>query len=151
MTFRTILVGVDGSTPAHTATDVAADLAQHYGASLILLHVHAQRTTSRELEGLAEYGRIEHLHMTEGDLLRTLGKSIVETAADRVRKSGVKKVETVVEIGDPATTIIAVAKARDADLIVVGRRGVGALAGLLMGSVSHKVIQLADRPCLTVG
>ena len=42
------------------------------------------------------------------------------------------------------------ARARNADLIVLGRRGLGTLAGLPLGSVSHKVTQMADRPCLTV-
>ena len=151
MTFRTILVGIDGSSSALTATDIAADLAQHYDAQLILLHVVTSRPTSRELRENADLERIERLRISEHDLWRSLGESVVQTAAERAREKGAKKVETVVETGDPATTIIAVAKARAADLIVVGRRGLSDLAALLMGSVSHKLIQLADRPCLTIG
>lgn len=151
MTFRTILVGIDGSSSALTATDIAADLAQHYDAQLILLHVVTSRPTSRELREIADLERIERLRISEHDLWRSLGESVVQTAAERAREKGAKKVETVVETGDPATTIIAVAKARAADLIVVGRRGLSDLAALLMGSVSHKLIQLADRPCLTIG
>jgi nucleotide-binding universal stress UspA family protein len=55
-----------------------------------------------------------------------------------------------VEVGDPAGVIVDIARARGADLIMLGRRGLGTLARLLLGSVSHKVIQVADRPCLTV-
>lgn len=52
--------------------------------------------------------------------------------------------------GDPTAEIIAAANDNKADVIVMGRRGIGALRGLLIGSVSHKVMQLADATCVTV-
>jgi nucleotide-binding universal stress UspA family protein len=56
----------------------------------------------------------------------------------------------MVEHGDPADQIVHAAERHHADLIVMGRRGHGDLKGLLLGSVSHKVCQLADTACLTV-
>jgi nucleotide-binding universal stress UspA family protein len=52
--------------------------------------------------------------------------------------------------GQPAREIIEDAKAHDVDVIVMGSRGRGDLAGLVLGSTAHKVIHLADRPVLVV-
>ena len=56
----------------------------------------------------------------------------------------------MLEFGDPAGVLVDYAKAHAIDLIVMGRRGLGDLGGLLLGSVSHKVAQLASCACLTV-
>jgi nucleotide-binding universal stress UspA family protein len=150
VTFRTILVGVDGSKPSSAAVDIAAEIARRYDATLILLHALSVSSTSKALEELAEYQRVENLRLTLDEALKMFGQSILASAEKAARDKGVENVETMAEIGDPASTIAAVAKAREADLIVVGRRGLGDIAGLMMGSVSHKLIQLADRPCLTI-
>ena len=52
--------------------------------------------------------------------------------------------------GDPAETILEVARTRDSDLIVMGARGMGRLQGLLLGSTSQKVLSLAPCPVLIV-
>ena len=52
--------------------------------------------------------------------------------------------------GDPAKNILETAQDKEADLIVIGTRGLGTLKGLLMGSVSQKVAQLSKCPCITV-
>ena len=57
---------------------------------------------------------------------------------------------TILEDGEPATAVLPAAQDEAADLIVMGRRGLGDLAGLLLGSVSHKVSHLAACACLTV-
>jgi nucleotide-binding universal stress UspA family protein len=58
--------------------------------------------------------------------------------------------DVVLGQGDPATVITELAKERDADLIVVGRRGLNPIERLLLGSVSSKVVQRADRDVLVV-
>jgi nucleotide-binding universal stress UspA family protein len=59
-------------------------------------------------------------------------------------------VETLLEVGDPAATVLEVAKCQNVDLIVMGNRGLGSLQGLLQGSVSHKVNALSSCSCVTV-
>ena len=52
--------------------------------------------------------------------------------------------------GNPAETIIKVARSRNTDLIIMGARGLGKLSGLLLGSTSQKVLALAPCPVLIV-
>ena len=71
--------------------------------------------------------------------------------AEKIAKDkGVEDVHCVVEDGDPVKQILRHAEEDDANLIVMGSRGLGALRGLLMGSVSHKVCQLSSCSCITV-
>jgi nucleotide-binding universal stress UspA family protein len=93
---------------------------------------------------------MEHLERTEYEMLQERGRTIVESAKLSARRKGVTNVEPIVEVGDPAGVIVKLSRARSADLVVVGRRGRGTLAGLLLGSVSNKIVQLADAPYLVV-
>ena len=68
-------------------------------------------------------------------------------AAGVAHTAGVEA-ETEVLDGEPAKRILELARLRDVDLIVVGSRGLGALAGALLGSVSRDVLHHADRPVL---
>jgi nucleotide-binding universal stress UspA family protein len=58
--------------------------------------------------------------------------------------------EAVLENGKPAEVILALAEQNESDLIVVGSRGFGDLKSLILGSVSHKVLQTAECPCLII-
>ena len=83
------------------------------------------------------------------DLKQTASEVISESIA--VAKShGASDVSAEIEIGSPAQMILAMAKRDDVDMIVMGSRGRGDMAGLLMGSVSHKVNHLAMCTCITV-
>jgi nucleotide-binding universal stress UspA family protein len=150
MTFRTVLAAVDGSTHAIKTVEVAADVAQRYGAKLVVLHVVAPIFGGRVRDELANFARMEHMEQTEYEMLQELGQAIVQSAQLSARQIGITNVEAVVEVGDPASVIVDITRARSADLIVLGRRGLGTLTGLLLGSVAHKVIQLTDTPCLAV-
>jgi nucleotide-binding universal stress UspA family protein len=59
-------------------------------------------------------------------------------------------VDVVVRHGSPARAVVEVAVERDVDLVVLGRRGAGGFRGLLMGSVSRRVVERAGRVVLVV-
>ena len=71
-------------------------------------------------------------------------------ARTRAAAKGVRSVQALLEPGDPASTILRLAKGLRADMIFLGSRGLGNLEGLLMGSVSHKVTHLAECTCVAV-
>ncbi|WP_028670762.1 universal stress protein [Saccharospirillum impatiens] len=143
---KLILVPVDGSDPAKKAIEFAADWAKHHDATLLLVHVPEPPVGD---EVMVMGGASIYMHTTP-DELRTIGDSIVKAGAELAREQGCKSVETLVEIGDPARKIVAVAEDRKVDMIVMGTRGLGDWKSLLLGSVSHKVTHLADCTCVTV-
>jgi nucleotide-binding universal stress UspA family protein len=93
---------------------------------------------------------LEQSMVTSATIYREIGERILDAAKWRAEQRGVKAVEPLLEHGDPVDQIVGAAERQGADLIVMGRRGLGDLKGLLLGSVSHKVCQLADCACLTV-
>lgn len=147
---RRILVPVDGSEHAARAIDLAADIALKYGCPRDLLHVQTELGSARIPRALESYVQLEHAEMSEAELLRQAGAELLAQAKARARKAGVQAVGTVLVAGDAAAGIAEHARANDVDLIVMGRRGLGGLGGLLLGSVSHKVAQSAPCACMTV-
>jgi len=130
--------------------DVLEGDLEGYLHELILLHVAQSTGPARIPPELYEYARIERIDAIEADLLNRVAEEILQAAATRARGQGAKLVRTSVSVGDPAQAIVAVAKAEEADLITMGRRGLGSATGLLMGSVSNKVAHLAECVCMTV-
>ena len=77
-------------------------------------------------------------------------KQMLAGEAEKARSAGVNSVDVEVDKGPVARRIIAAAKRIDADMIVLGSRGMGDLEGLLRGGVSHRVETLAKCPVLVV-
>jgi nucleotide-binding universal stress UspA family protein len=75
---------------------------------------------------------------------------IAHEAEVAAREAGLKDVESLVVEGDPTRRISEIARDRSAEAIVVGSRGLGEVAGLLLGSVSHKLAQVAPCTCIIV-
>jgi nucleotide-binding universal stress UspA family protein len=71
-------------------------------------------------------------------------------ASELARQKGLARVSTHVSDGDPANEILAAAREEKADIIAMGTRGLGAVKGLVMGSVSQKVVQQAGCSVITV-
>jgi nucleotide-binding universal stress UspA family protein len=148
--FQKILVPTDGSDHAARAVAVASDLAVKYGAELVVLHVMEEVGSSRIPAELQSYAKMEHADVSERDMLESVANQIVRGAEIEARKAGIEAVAHEVALGSPGPTIAEYAEKHGVDLIVMGRRGLGRVADLLLGSVSHRVTQLADRACLTI-
>ena len=81
---------------------------------------------------------------------KTLGDKITELAEARVRANGLTTVSAQTAEGKPSNAILEVAKTEAADAIVLGSRGADYISGMLLGSVSHRVANLADVTCIVV-
>lgn len=151
MTFAKLLVAVDGSSHSDRAVELAVDIASHYESTITLMHVVDDPRGSVP-HGLEEFERLEHIHITERDLLQSAGQRIVLAAESHAYALGANKVETVVHSGNPAVVIVdhIDESMSPSDAVVMGRRGLGDLGGLLLGSVSHRVAQDATCAVITV-
>jgi nucleotide-binding universal stress UspA family protein len=143
---RAILVAIDGSESALKALDLACEIAVANDARVLLLHAVSSRKSSQEEQGFSELEQVDGEPLQTRDAIAEL--QIMATARSQARANGVKNVETAVVQGDPAQVIIEHAK--DFDMIVMGRRGLGPFKGLMQGSVTQKVSQLSGAACVTV-
>ena len=150
MNLDKILVGVDGSVRADSATDAAASLAKRCGALLVILHVVETIPSGPLRQELADYLSQRRGILTQDEIKRGFGRDIVEAAERRARQMGAEQLETVVAVGSAAAQIVDVAHARGIDLIVLGRRGRGTMTELLSGSVPLNVIHISEAAVLTV-
>ncbi len=147
---KKIMVPVDGSKHASRAVALASELALKYSAELIVLHVMKKIGSSRVYKELEAYARVEHITVSERDNFETAANRIVDWAEGQAQQAGVWWADQMIASGNPGPTIVDCANNNGVDLIVMGRRGLGRVTELLLGSVSHRVTQLADCACLTV-
>lgn len=147
---QSLLVAVDGSDAAGRALDLAADLAARCGASLVLLHVQSPAAVRELAAAHAQFAALEHSALSEAEMARAVGAELLAQAELRARAAGATSVETQQREGEAAEQILDVAAICGADIVVTGRRGLGRVAELMLGSVSHEVAQKARCACLTV-
>jgi nucleotide-binding universal stress UspA family protein len=140
--FKLILVPVDGSEGSGRAAAFAADLAQATSCPLRLLHVYSP--TGNEIVGMAQLPK----EQIQG-ISRQSGAAAFKKAREAISAKEVE-IDEVVAWGEPRTEIVAAADSADA-LIVMGRRGLGKVQELLLGSVSDAVLRLATSPVTIVG
>ena len=138
-----LLVAVDFSKSTEKIVIKAKDIARALSAKVWLLHVAEpdpefvglERGPRSVRDSLAQEFRNEHLQ--------------IQQVADRFRESGIEATALLVQ-GATSQAILEEASRLDADMIVVGSHGRGAMYQLLLGSVSEGVIQNADRPILVI-
>jgi nucleotide-binding universal stress UspA family protein len=140
---RSVLLATDGSETAERATNFAVQLTKHFEAKLFILYVSGNMDLSRH-----DIRAIERAEGNIADVFEQVAKQILGRAAANARNAGIASIQTETGWGDPAEQIIDIARRVEADTIVMGRRGLGRLSGLLLGSVSQKVASLA--PCVVI-
>ncbi len=136
---KTILLATDGSEAAVEALDFAIELARETGSELELLAVRPPRVLSKG-------GAAPPIFEVEepGGAERIVAAAAEKAAAARVEAHG------HVGHGEPVDVIAAASERLHADLIAVGSRGLGAISGALIGSVSHGLIKRSHVPVAVV-
>ena len=138
---KKIVIATDGSPSAREALEFGLELAVEQDAEPIVVHV-APALDVLPASSFGMPGALPH-ELTQHD------RALLEEAASFAAEEGVEA-KTELLIGDPVDEIVAYADSIDADLIVVGSRGRGAVASALLGSVSRGVLHEARRPVLVV-
>jgi nucleotide-binding universal stress UspA family protein len=137
--YSKILVPTDGSDVSETALKHAIDLAEKYDAEVHGLYV-------------VEVGRLEGMSLDVGGAIERLeadGQEFVAQIADAADASGLQAT-TEVRVGKPADTILGYVDDNAIDMVVMGTHGHSGLGRRLLGSVTEKVVRLADVPVHTV-
>lgn len=142
--FEKIVVAIDGSEEAGHALILACDLASKYDSEIHLVHCPQVETTAIAVGS----GAVE-IPPTDEDVAAA-GKKVMDAATKTATSLGRAPAQCIVANGDPAAEILKALKAADADLVVMGRRGLGRVSSLLLGSVSQKVSHDAECTCMTV-
>ena len=135
--FKVIIWATDGSSAAAQALPHAKGLAQADAARLIVVHVN---------EFMA--GRAPGpVNVNEDEIQAAIGKQVAD-----LKQEGLNATIQLADVmaGGAAHVIAEIADKEGADLIVAGTRGHGPLSGLLLGSVTHRLLQIAHCPVLVI-
>ncbi|TMJ34897.1 MAG: universal stress protein [Alphaproteobacteria bacterium] len=168
---RKIVAALDGSMEANKSLDLAIDFAAAFDAELVLLHVISNQFLTDGERRLAESeyhadlqqalsssifmaltvpppatseGLVRASHEIGLAVRSAIGRGIMSRAEQKAKGKRVSSVRAVLRDGDPATELLAAAEEEKPDLLVMGRRGLGGIQRLLLGSVSHKVSNSAE-------
>ena len=138
--YQTVLVGTDGSDSSYRAVDRAAKIAHDSGARLVIVCAYHQ-ATRREV-ALAEDVLRDDAYQVAGS---TPAEETLRTASERAAAQGAGAIERAAVEGEPVKSLLSMLDKYQADLLVVGNRGLSTLAGRLLGSVPADVSRRA--PC----
>jgi nucleotide-binding universal stress UspA family protein len=158
MSYRTIVVGTDGSESSLRAVDRAGKLAAQTGAKLVIASAHLDTS---EKGGWSRAPSPDRL--LDGRAADSLGGeggyrmhgsapvyAILQDARDRAKAAGAHDIEERAPVGAPVAALLQLAEEVHADLLVVGNLGLGTVAGRLLGSVPDTVARRAKVDILIV-
>lgn len=139
--YQKIVVGTDGSKSSMLAVERAAKIAAAFDATLII--------------GCAYYESKEEASQTlRQDSVTILGndpaQKNLDAAAEHARETGAQKVETAIRRGTPVQALMEIVNESQADLLIVGNRGINSLTGRLLGSVPADVARQSDCDVMIV-
>lgn len=135
---KRILAGVDGSDNSRRALDWAMGLARAFGAEVVAVHAVGLLTHLDAGPPVPSQGHRDDI-----------GRAFTQQWTSPLDGSGLS-FERVMLDGSPVPALLGAADEYDADVIVVGSRGLGGFPELLLGSTSHQLAQHAHRPVLIV-
>jgi len=133
---RRVVIATDGSEGSRVAADLGAAMAERFGAEIFI--VHAVNLPSAYSLGV-------YPPPSEVDqALQRSGEHALKAAAEVVEGHGLAHTDVIAH-GAPANVILDAAEAHEADLIVMGSQGLGAVQRFLLGSVTTRVLH--NAPC----
>ncbi len=143
---KKILCPTDFSEPSYKALEAANELAKHFNAEIILIHilspvfVYPATALSQGMTKAKEINDINRDEMAYKSLFMTLKEKVPDSIKSR----------SILGKGNPADEIVKSAGEEKADLIVIGTHGFTGWRHFILGSVAEKVVRLATCPIITV-
>jgi nucleotide-binding universal stress UspA family protein len=141
-----ILVATDGSEGAARALAFAIDLARQFGANLHLINVVGGYGLPTDMMRNLSGSQTSWFD----DALAATSAEILHKAREQVAAAGLDGVVLESRRGEVAESILDFASEREVDVIVVGKRGQGRFEAFLLGSVSQRLVSLADKTVIVV-
>lgn len=150
-----ILYTTDLSENAKYAFGYAMSLANRYGAAITILHVlHVSPTSYSLVTGIIGEEEWDELRQSKEqgvlDKIKDGIKNFCMEASAEVPSCSFITNEIIVKTGNPAEEILLQADAGDYDLVVMGARGHGIMTGVMVGSISRRVVKRCKKPVLVV-
>lgn len=146
--FKKMVVAIDGSEMGAKALDAAIVLSAEQKAELYIMHVAKNIVIPPYIVGEMAY-LTKEFDEDLSEAIRKEAEKLLEEAKAKAVASSVAAY-TVYATGDPAHEIVQYAHENNVGLVILGSRGLGAFKEMMLGSVSHKVSQLASCPVLIV-
>jgi nucleotide-binding universal stress UspA family protein len=140
-----IMVPVDGSDHSKKAVELAIAIARLSGAQIYFIHVLEETNAPKWFKEFAEIERLG-----TADYFDIVDRRLFAPLIQRAKESEIQVFRCISAKGDPADEILKNAESRKIDLIVMGSRGLGKFSGVILGSVSTKVLSHAKCSCITV-
>ncbi|EFV91595.1 hypothetical protein ES5_10187 [Dietzia cinnamea P4] len=143
--YTKVVVGTDGSESSYRAVDRAARLAADAGATLVIACAYVPADPRSVSQAADQLG--DDAYQIRGD---NPAEDIVRGARERALAAGATQLETRTVRGAPVESLIKLADEMDADLLVVGNKGLNSLTGRLLGSVPADAARRATCDVLIV-
>ncbi|TCJ93202.1 universal stress protein [Nocardia alba] len=143
--YRTIVVGTDGSDSSYVAVEKAAALAGDAEATLVLACAYFP-TDDRDVAAAADVLKDE-AYQVRGSAPTS---EILHVAKEKALAAGAKNIVDRAIVGEPVDSLLDLVNEVDADLLVVGNRGLNTLTGRLLGSVPSDVARKSRSDVLIV-
>lgn len=143
--YKKVVVGTDGSESSYRAVDRAAELAADAAATLVIACAYVPADPRSVSQAADQLG--DDAYQIRGD---NPAEDIVRTAKDRAVAAGASTVEAQTVKGAPVESLIKLANEVEADLLVVGNKGLSSLTGRLLGSVPADAARRATCDVLIV-
>jgi len=146
----TLVLGYDGSDGAKKALQHAATLAGHMTEASVLVVYAYEFSIGYVPTGMADSPMMMSAEFDDHvQLVRGFGEQQVQAAKAELEKAGVAATTLVAE-GRPVDALLDAAKEHEAEMIVVGSHGQGAMSAAFMGSTALKLLHHSDVPVLVV-
>lgn len=144
VSYERIMIGTDGSGASIEALAHAVSLAKAFNAELRVVHIFDPQSSDHFV--LDDKGDSKR----SANELKADAQEVLDGAVARIPDITSLDIEVTLEEGDPADKLLELSETHNADLLIIGSKGVSGFKRFMLGSVSYAVTRRATRPVLVI-